>query len=203
MALSTFVKISNVSNLSDARYCAGMGVDQLGINLNPTDLDAVPVETFVELRGWIAGVSFVGEFGATPFEEIKRIQQKVPLDIIEISTINIVEKVHLLGKPVSVALDIWNNSLINELKSQLSYLDELATQVVISCSNPALFEEISEAVQYYNGPVRLIKGYDITEQNINTPSNFNGIQLMGSHEEKPGFKDYGVVMDLLEALEID
>ena len=203
MALSTFVKISNVSNLSDARYCAGMGVDQIGINLNPTDADSLPIDNFIELKGWIAGVSFVGEFGATSFEEIRSIQQKVPLDMIEISTINIVENVHILGKPISVSLDIWNQPLLNELKSHLSYLDELASQVVINCSNPLLYNDISQAIQFYNGPIRLIKGFDVTMETIQSPTNFKGIQLHGSQEDKPGFKDYGVMMDLLEALEVE
>lgn len=38
MALKTFVKISGVNNLSDARYCAGMGVNQLGFNIEDKHL---------------------------------------------------------------------------------------------------------------------------------------------------------------------
>jgi phosphoribosylanthranilate isomerase len=30
MPLKTFVKVGCITNLSDARYCAGMGVDMLG-----------------------------------------------------------------------------------------------------------------------------------------------------------------------------
>ena len=32
MPLKTFVKVGNITNLSDARYCAGMGVDMLRIS---------------------------------------------------------------------------------------------------------------------------------------------------------------------------
>ncbi len=34
MALKTIVKVGNITNLSDARYCAVMGVDMLGFCLN-------------------------------------------------------------------------------------------------------------------------------------------------------------------------
>ncbi len=34
MSLNTFVYIRDVDNLSDARYCAGMGVDMIGFRLD-------------------------------------------------------------------------------------------------------------------------------------------------------------------------
>ena len=34
MGLKTLVKVSEVNNLSDARYCAGMGVEMIGFSLD-------------------------------------------------------------------------------------------------------------------------------------------------------------------------
>ena len=62
MALKTFVKISAINNLSDARYCAGMGVDMLGFALEPTNPDSISPEKYTEIIGWLSGVKFVGEF---------------------------------------------------------------------------------------------------------------------------------------------
>ena len=33
MPLKTIVKVGSITNLSDARYCAGMGVEMLGFNV--------------------------------------------------------------------------------------------------------------------------------------------------------------------------
>ena len=33
MALNTLTAVTEINNLSDARYCAGMGVDIIGFNL--------------------------------------------------------------------------------------------------------------------------------------------------------------------------
>jgi phosphoribosylanthranilate isomerase len=203
MALKTFVKISNVSSLSDARYCAGMGVDQLGFNLNPLDLEAITPDKFIELKDWIAGVKLVGEFGETSFEELKDIQMKLPIDIIEIGSVHNVEKVHLLGKPVSVSLDIWNQAQLNQLKSQLSYLDELVSQVIINSNDPLMFDEICSIARNHSGKIMLIKAFDVTVDSITSPMAFKGFQLKATHEEKPGFKDYGLIMDLLEAIEVE
>ena len=44
--LKTIVKVSEVNNLSDARYCAGMGVEYIGFSM-----DNVPFEKYKEMRG--------------------------------------------------------------------------------------------------------------------------------------------------------
>ncbi|MFM1835376.1 MAG: hypothetical protein RJA04_63, partial [Bacteroidota bacterium] len=48
--LKTLVKVSAITNLSDARYCAGMGVDLLGFPLGKISIDQ-----FTEIRNWLAG----------------------------------------------------------------------------------------------------------------------------------------------------
>ena len=48
MALKTFVKISGVNNLSDARYCAGMGVNQLGFNIEDKHPNYTDPQSFKE-----------------------------------------------------------------------------------------------------------------------------------------------------------
>ena len=41
MGLRTSVIVNGVNNLSDARYCAGMGVDVIGFNLKLDDPNRV------------------------------------------------------------------------------------------------------------------------------------------------------------------
>ncbi len=203
MALSTFVKISNISNLSDARYCAGMGVNQLGFNFNPNDTDHITPELFNEIKGWIAGVEFVGEFGDMSVDDIKNMQQDLPLDMIELSVIDHVEQVHLLGKKLSFRLPVDHHVHLQDFSSTLSYLDELVDQVVIEGSSPQLYDEINTEVNFYNGRLKLIKGFNLKVESLNLLGNYHGIQIAGTPELEPGNKDYGEVMDILEALEVD
>ena len=199
MSLNTFVKVANVSNLSDARYCAGMGVDVIGFNVDPTSDEQVSSEDFKEITEWIAGVQYAGEFSNADLEQIKEVLKNYPLDYIEISSIKLVEKVQLLGKPIIVKLTIDTQEQLDELKGHLSYLDELAKLVVVKSYNPAHFDQLDEKIAFYNGNLRLLKGYgiDANEQ----LQKFPGVELEATKEEKPGFKDYGEVMDVLEALE--
>ena len=48
MALKTSVIINEVINLSDARYCAGMGVDYIGFRIDENHDKYVDLENFNE-----------------------------------------------------------------------------------------------------------------------------------------------------------
>ena len=203
MPLKTFVKISNISNLSDARYCAGMGVDLLGFNIDPSSPDSISPENFKEITEWIAGIKLAGEFSQATYEDIKLIMLDFNLDAIEVMDIDLVEKVGLQGKPVYYKKVIKSIDDIERIKPELSYLDQLAEAVVFKCDDPTLFEELDQKLSYYAGNLRLIKGYGIMEADPEYLGKFKGIELEGSEEERPGFKDYGKVMDVLEELEED
>src|SRR5882762_4050125 len=51
--LITKVKVGQVTNLSEARYCAGMGVDFLSFPISSVD-----PKTYQEITGWVAGPKF-------------------------------------------------------------------------------------------------------------------------------------------------
>jgi len=201
MALATFVKISNISNLSDARYCAGMMVDVLGFNIDSTAEDFVSEGDFAEITEWVAGVKFAGEFTSASFDEIKEAIKLYPVDFVEIQDLELVEQVHLLGKPVIFRLTIDSTDDLSKLKSNLSYLDELATYVVIRSNHENLHDEIDSQIGYYNGNLKLLKGYgiEVSPQLKKLP----GLELEATEEERPGYNDYGLIMDVLEVIEED
>lgn len=63
MALKLSVKIGDVTNLSDARYAAGMGVDYIGFNINPDSEHFVTSDKVAEIINWVSGVGIIGEIG--------------------------------------------------------------------------------------------------------------------------------------------
>lgn len=201
MALKTFVKISNISNLSDTRYCAGMMVDILGFNIDATTDDFVSADDFAEITDWVTGVQFAGEFHSAGLDEIADALKKYPVDLVEIASIDLVEQVQLLGKKVIFRLDVNSTEELESMKSNLSYLDELVSYVVLHSNDESLFDEIDAQIGYYNGNTTLLKGFGITP----SPqlSKYPGLELTATEEERPGFKDYGQIMDVLECIEED
>ena len=190
MALKTFVKISNVSSLSDARYCAGMMVDLLGFNIDPSSESKIAPIDYKEITKWVSGVSFVGEFENADKDNICQ-----ALGEYAIETIN------PLSKPLIFQLSIETKEDLDMLKSKLSYLDGLAEIVVIRSTNPTLFGAIDAKIGHCNTELRLLKGFGISKSNDLTK--FSGLEMEAAKEERPGFKDYGAIMDVLEAIEED
>lgn len=201
MALKTFVKISDVNNLSDARYCAGMMVDIIGFNVDPTSDSRISPEDFKEITEWVAGVQFAGEFTDASKDTICEALNEYPIDLIQISDLNQVEAINLLGKPMIFKLNVESSEDVAAIKSKLSYLDELVKIVILKSTKEDLFEEIDAQIGYYNGNLRLLKGYGLSDNN--QLAKFPGLELEALKEDRPGYKDYGMVMDVLEAIDED
>jgi len=85
MTLRTLVKISAVTNLSDARYCAGMGVEMMGFNIDPNSPKFISSEKFKEISGWVAGVKFVGEYHSKEPFDIHSAIEEYGLDLVEVN----------------------------------------------------------------------------------------------------------------------
>ncbi len=186
MALRTLVKVGEITNLSDARYCAGMGVDMLGFNLNPGSETYVSPEQFKEMTNWVSGVRLVGEFGDATPEFIEKALEQYELDMIQVQTSNYSTNT---GLPLILE--------INDL------------QEVENISNPGeieyfLLEHSAQFIDNLGYPVLLGNDLEVDEVlTIIESTSIRGIALKGSFEEKPGFKDYDQLADILEALETD
>ena len=63
--LSTKVILLNVTNLSDARYAAGMGVDYIGFSINPVSNNYVTAGDVETITNWLSGVSLIGDIGSS------------------------------------------------------------------------------------------------------------------------------------------
>jgi len=74
--------IRGINNLSDARYCAGMGADRLSFILDPSLPNHLTPATVKELAGWVAGVELIGEFDTLSAPEINALAADCALDAV-------------------------------------------------------------------------------------------------------------------------
>ncbi|RED94923.1 phosphoribosylanthranilate isomerase [Marinoscillum furvescens] len=204
MSLKTFVKISQITNLSDARYCAGMMVDVLGFNLEEGSEGYVSPETFNEITNWVAGVKFAGEFTQAQVAEVKLAATNYPLDYIQVQQADQLEELQETGTDLIYKLVIQSADDVAGITSQLAFAADLAKMIIIQSLDPSLDEAIYAELIKSELDIPLIKGYSLSEATAPAVADdkvFTGIELEGSPEERPGFKDYGTVMDILEVLE--
>lgn len=193
MALKTKVKISGVTNLSDARYCAGMMVDYFGFNIDPNSPNYIGPEDFKEITDWVSGVSLVAELGTLSDLEIESQLKKYKFQFAETSNTKSLDLIKTLG--LLPALDLKIDAI-----SKLSLNKPLADLAYIKISDP----EIISINENFWESIPKIKSYDVSIESIkNIDSRWAGIELSATKEDKPGFKDYGELMDILEELEED
>lgn len=206
--LSTIVKISNVTNLSDARYCAGMGVEMLGFALDSNHSQYVTPEKFRDIRGWIAGVQLVGETDSQDPETIHQLLEQYPLDALQISVPEMVPFLsNQLQIPLMLKVDASGTSpeqlqgLLKTYGSSVSYL------LLESSEETSVSAEWQETLKQLPSGANVLLGFGLETieqiQEFVDTLPISGISLRGSEEIRPGYKDYGMLMDILEALEVE
>ena len=206
MSLKTFVKIGKIENLSDARYCAGMMVDILGFNLEEGTEGYLSPERFKEITDWVAGVSFCGEFAHAQAAEVKLAATQYPVEYIETQNIDQLEELTDLDQELIFKLIIADNEDLTKLESSINYASEFAKFISIHLTSDSLKSEVEAILSKMDARPKLLRGYTLTHENtfeVASDTMYFGIELEGSPEDRPGFKDYGNVMDILEVLEED
>ena len=197
MALKTLVKISKVNNLSDARYCAGMGVDMIGFILDKDDSQYVDPTTFCDITQWISGPRLVGEFGASMrVEDIKIIATNYSLDYLQVENPEHLEPLSYLDTPL-----IFKMNNVARIEEFMEHANDFTEIMVLSLTTDE-WRTMGKEIIF---PNKTILNIQPTSAILTLPDDlpFLGFELEATPEKQTGFKDYGEIMDILEALEID
>ncbi len=183
------VKIGNITNLSDARYGAGMGVDYLGFPLGR----GIAIATFKDIVGWISGPALVIEWDDPAAAE----QMDLPELIYQIQ----VEQVHHIAAFAPEQKWIVSGTAASLL---------LAQPTLLPVQSQILFLEVVDATQSPNETLAALADHFRVWAQIETVEAipavtagiFEGIALRGFDEERAGLKDYGALAEILETLEV-
>lgn len=207
MALKTFVKISSVNNLSDARYCAGMQVNLMGFNLEEENKNFVSPEKFKEITDWLSGLEYIAEFEYTHPERILTLIQEYE----GFHHIQIKEEIHLkmlvntdygiiLKQTVNAISDL--EDLINKTKS---YKQHNVTLLLVS-DQLSLEDAVLEKIKELAGGCQVLLGFGLeadTVEEVVEKTKIKGIALEGGDEIQPGLKDFDELAEILETLELE
>lgn len=82
MGLRTAVKVSHITDLATARYCAGMGVEMIGFCLDDYSADFLQAKAAQEIASWVAGVQIVGEISSPTTANLA----DYPLSMLELNS---------------------------------------------------------------------------------------------------------------------
>jgi phosphoribosylanthranilate isomerase len=205
MALKTLVKASEVNNLSDARYCAGMGVEMLGFCLDENHPKFIELARLREISVWVSGVKTVGEFAGDNVLNINYLAEQLNLDYIQLNHFIQPELIKELKKPVILKINFDpenKDELSQELKKYNNFVDLFLLESEHIDSVTGLEKILKEWCANY----KIILGFGIQkemiEEILHTIKPF-GLEVKGGDEIKPGLKSFEELSEVLEALEID
>lgn len=205
MALQTFVKLNNITNLTDARYGAGMYVNLLGFDLDSQSANYISPAQFGEITGWVSGVELVGEFAKESSQDMLETLKKYPA-ISWVESSNLLELDALIGSSYSLIYRIPLDELDYLKKETIQFIAESGIYLhVISDQSELTASQLAE-IKALSATCKVLLGVGITEENVLDlldDTGIYGISLTGGEEIKPGLKDMNELADILEKLETE
>ncbi|MBF9220327.1 beta/alpha barrel domain-containing protein [Hymenobacter ruricola] len=188
--------IRGINNLSDARYCAGMGADKLTFVLDPALPGALDTRTVKELAGWVAGVELIGEFDQLSAPEINAVAADCALDAVLLRRPRTAAELAEIAPPVYVELSA-------EADLQASLLPDSPIGWVIELGNTAISPQALQRLGQQR-PLWLGPGLDPGRaRDLATQLPLAGLTFPSGDEVKPGLRDFDQLEAVFEALEVD
>ncbi len=192
------VKVSQINNLSHARYCAGMGVQWLSFETHPDSSFYIDPALMKEIAGWVSGPEMVLNVNLYKTEEdIRQVAAVYGTDLIEID----------LDHPAYVNLDDLDKiTLINS--DQFNKLEDLPAGLPghkffsIEVRHD-ISEQQKEKIRLWAGKNSFLLGIIFAPEDIEGWINteIRGFTLYSNEEERPGYTSYDHLGDILEKLE--
>ena len=206
MALKTFVKVSKVNNLSDARYCAGMGVDVIGFNLVPESSQFVTPEKFSEITDWLSGVDFAGEFDSLPIKEITRLSKAYRLQYIQVKDPSLLQELSKQEVPLILKIDMDQKPDFSLIAGTLREHKGRVSFFLFEGEQEAYEEEPLNQILAFASDYPVLLGYGLRPSTIHKLVDkypIEGVALLGEEEIRAGYKDFEKLAEILELLEVD
>ncbi len=186
MTLKTNVLVENICNLSEARYCSGMGVQLLACpvaHVNPT--------LFAAIKGWIQGPSMILDISES------REQHDVneyDADFILVNTDQLSAKAKESSLPLIVRMN--ERDLLN-----IEYLSTHSQRIQFVLASNISLTELEKLKALKHKVLISFEKYPSSSLADLLSLPIAGLVLTGETEAMPGLKNYDHLSTILEQLE--
>ncbi len=192
------VKICGITNLEDARFCAGAGADFLGFIQYPRSPRYVDPETAKEIITWVYGPKAVGVFVNEDAESVNRTAEAAGFDLVQLHGDESPDVCAQIERPVIKAFRIPPETTADEIRAQMEPYREHAAYFLLDTHHPTLWGGTGETFDWQHAralaadfPIFLAGG--LNAQNVEEAVRRVrplGIDLSSSLEAHPGKKDF-------------
>ncbi len=204
MSLKTFVKINRITNLTDARYCAGMYANVIGFSLEDDSPNFINPSQFGEITGWISGIEFAAEFKNASSDEILGTLENYPgISWVESERLESLLDLKVDGLNLIYKLPVEK---LDDLDGLAEKLKNHSLTFHLTSKEDTLTSDHIDLIQSLSSFGKVILGFGISAENVTELSDnasISGLALDSGDEIKPGLRDFDLLADILEALEIE
>ena len=202
------VKICGITNLADARYCAGAGADYLGFIQSEASPRYVEPNMARQIIEWVAGVKTVGVFVDADVETLNETASAAGFDIVQLHGDESAEDCSHVARPVIKVFRIRHDDDPAELQRRLdpyiphvyAFLFDTFVENQPGGTGRTFSWETVSALDL-DVPVFLAGGLNAANAaEAVTAVGPYGIDVSSGVEQSPGTKDFAAVDDLFAAL---
>jgi phosphoribosylanthranilate isomerase len=203
----TKVKICGITQLADARYCAGAGVDYLGFIQYPDSPRYVEPKAAKEIIDWIEGVEAVGVFVNEDAETINARCREAGFTVAQLHGHEPPEVVEAVEVPVIKSFRVQHDASSEQLRALMLPYKDVAEFVLLDTHKTSLWGGTGESFNWrlareLAGEFPLFLAGGISAENVQEAIDTMrpyAVDLSSSVESAPGVKDFDKLYDFFEA----
>ena len=207
MSAPTKVKICGITQLADARYCAGAGVDYLGFIQYPDSPRYVEPKAAKEIIDWIEGVEAVGVFVNEDAETINARCREAGFTVAQLHGHEPPEVVEAVEVPVIKSFRVQHDASSEQLRALMLPYKDVAEFVLLDTHKTSLWGGTGESFNWrlareLAGEFPLFLAGGISAENVQEAIDTMrpyAVDLSSSVESAPGVKDFDKLYDFFEA----
>ncbi|MEJ0054389.1 MAG: hypothetical protein WDN75_01285 [Bacteroidota bacterium] len=194
MLQKPLIYVNRITNLSDARYCAGMGVDMLGFSVDPGNPDYVSPASYQEMIGWVAGPKRVIEISLTTPVDLDKIIGQYKPELLHVTYPDTKNYTPDLPAIIEITFRDW------EAHGDKLHLLGINIEYIMLTEFPDGITQEDVVKGPY--PVLLLLDKDASDVvHLLDKTSAGGLALQGTREDAPGLKDYDHLSRILEELD--
>lgn len=184
------LKISSITNLTDARFFSAIGADYLGFNFDVLNKQNISLSMAKEIKDWLHNPYIVGEFGIHQTkEEIEFIAGEIELNAIQLP----------YAHPQKSELIL--NTFLNINYKHTTEIDSSSDVYYVLKLEEA--DYTNDQIRQFISDNKVFIDAAFSKDNILSVLDFFqpfGIQLTAKKEEKPGWSAVDEYAELLEII---
>ena len=205
--MRTKLKICGITDLADARYLAGEGVDYLGFVQHEDSPRYVVPSLVSDMLEWLYGPESVGVFVNKSAEEVNQIAATAGFDYVQLHGEESPETCRAVDRPIIKAIRVRHDASSDQLRAIMERYDGLVEHFLLDTHNSSVWGGTGESFNWRlarelstDYSIFLAGGIDAgnIERAVKTMRPF-AIDLSSGVESAPGVKSFEKVDAFLDA----